>query len=76
MDQAAMDKMFAQLAKSARIDVFKTSLDSMQEALEVSRRSVKMRRRPQLETTRHSRRCSRDLPLALNGSCLYPQRDC
>ena len=38
MDQAAMDKMFAQLAKSARIDVFKTSLDSMQEALEVSRK--------------------------------------
>jgi hypothetical protein len=38
MNQAAMDKMFAQLAKSARIDVFKTSLDSMQEALEVSKK--------------------------------------
>jgi hypothetical protein len=35
-DQSALDKMFAQLAKSARIDVFKNSLESMKAAKVVS----------------------------------------
>ena len=65
MDQAAMDKMFAQLAKSARIDVFKTSLDSMQEALEVSR---KIREDEKKSLSSKQRGTAEDA----RGICLWP----